>query len=128
MNRPRSAGPSTASTKSRRRKKLGFIGEILQRCKNPLVIQLLVIAGVSYAMGDLRAAIVVGGMVVLERLAGLFPGNPLQQAVEKLLAMVQTTCTVLRDGKEVELPMRELVPGDIVVLTAGSIIPADLRL
>src|SRR3954464_12974644 len=46
-------------------KKLGFIDEILMRCKNPLVVQLLVIATVSYAMGDLRAATVVGLMIVL---------------------------------------------------------------
>ena len=43
-----------------RRKKLGFIGEILQRCKNPLVIQLFVIASVSYFMGDMPAAALVG--------------------------------------------------------------------
>src|SRR5689334_1002422 len=46
-----------------RRRRLGFVAEILQRVKNPLVIQLLVIAGVSYALGDLRAATVVGFMI-----------------------------------------------------------------
>src|ERR1700730_13113285 len=48
-----------------KRRKLGFVGEILQRCKNPLVIQLFVIALVSFAMSDLRAAIVVGVMIIL---------------------------------------------------------------
>ena len=65
----------------------------------------------------------------LECVSGILPGNPLKQGRrKKLRAMVQTTCTVIRSGKEVEIPMHELVPGDIVVLTAGSIIPADLRL
>ena len=111
-----------------RRKKLGFVAEIFQRCKNPLVIQLLIIAIVSYVMGDVRAASVVGGMIILSVFLGYFQETRSSHAVETLRAMVQTTCTVLRDGKEVELPMNELVPGDIVVLTAGSIIPADLRL
>jgi Mg2+-importing ATPase len=111
-----------------KRKKLGFIGEILQRCKNPLVIQLLVIALVSYAMGDLRAAIVVGVMIVLSVFLGYFQETRSSKAVDKLRDMVQTTCSVIRGGKEIEIPMNELVPGDIVVLTAGSIIPADLRL
>jgi Mg2+-importing ATPase len=92
------------------------------------VIQLLVIAVVSYAMGDLRAASVVGGMIVLSVSLAYFQEMRSSKAAEKLQAMIKTTCTALRAGKEVELSMRELVPGDIVVLAAGSIIPADLRL
>ncbi len=111
-----------------KRKQLGFIGEIFQRCKNPLVVQLFVISLVSYAMGDLRAAIVVGVMILLSVFLGYFQETRSSQAVEKLRAMVQTTCTVIRGGKEAEIPMNELVPGDIVVFAAGSIIPADLRL
>jgi Mg2+-importing ATPase len=111
-----------------RRQRLGFVAEILQRFKNPLVVQLLVIAGVSYAMGDLRAAAVVGFMILLSVFLGYFQETRSSKAVDKLRAMVQTTCTVVRGGKEAEIPMSELVPGDLVVLTAGSIIPADLRL
>jgi Mg2+-importing ATPase len=111
-----------------RKKKLGFVGEILRRFKNPLVIQLLVIAIISFAMGDLSAAVLVGVMVILSVFLGYIQEARSSKAVEKLQAMVQTTCTVLRDGKEAELTIGELVPGDIVILTAGSIIPADLRL
>jgi Mg2+-importing ATPase len=111
-----------------RARQLGFLGEIWSRCKNPLVIQLFVIAGVSYAMGDLRAASVVGGMVVLSVMLGYVQEMRSSRAVEKLLSMIKATCTAVRDGKEVELPLRDLVPGDIVVLAAGSIIPADMRL
>jgi len=108
--------------------KMGVLGEIWSRCKNPLVIQLFVIAGVSYAMGDLRAASVVGGMVVLSVMLGYIQEARSSHAVEKLLSMIKATCTAIRGGKEVELPLRDLVPGDIVVLAAGSIIPADMRL
>jgi len=106
----------------------GFVTEILQRCKNPLVIQLLVICAVSIIMGDFRSATVVGGMIVLSVGLAYFQENRSGKAVEKLRAMVQTNCLVLRDGREFEIPMAEIVPGDIVTLQAGAIIPADLRL
>ncbi len=111
-----------------RRKKLGFVAEIFQRCKNPLVIQLFVIASVSYAMGDVPAAALVSVMIFLSVFLAYIQEARSSHAVDKLRAMVQTTCTVVRGGKELEIPMNELVPGDIVILTAGSIIPADLRL
>jgi Mg2+-importing ATPase len=111
-----------------REKRLGFLGEIFERFKNPLVLQLLAIAIVSYLLGDLRATTVVGAMIVLSVFLAYYQEMRSNKAAEKLRAMIKTTCTVIRTGKEVDLPMRELVPGDIVVLAAGSIIPADLRL
>ncbi|MFI5350452.1 MAG: HAD-IC family P-type ATPase, partial [Elusimicrobiota bacterium] len=109
-------------------RKLGVLAEIYERTKNPLVIQLLVIAFVSLAMGDMPSFVVVGLMVVLSVILAYVQEAQSNKAVERLLAMVKTTCTVLREGKEAEIPLHELVPGDVVVLAAGSIIPADLRL
>ncbi|MDE2511277.1 MAG: HAD-IC family P-type ATPase, partial [Elusimicrobia bacterium] len=109
-------------------RKLGLLGELYQRAKNPLVVQLLVIALVSLAMGDMPSFVVVGLMVVLSVILAYVQEAQSNKAVERLLAMVKTTCTVLRAGKEAEIPLHELVPGDVVVLAAGSIIPADLRL
>ncbi|MBF0544254.1 MAG: magnesium-translocating P-type ATPase [Candidatus Riflebacteria bacterium] len=110
------------------RQKPGFIKEIAIRCKNPLVIQLLVICSISILMGDLRAATVVGGMVILSVILGYYQEARSNEAAEKLRRMVQTTTAVVRDGKDIEVQMSEIVPGDIVILDAGSIIPADLRL
>ena len=101
--------------------------DLLHRCRNPLVIQLIVIASVSYFMGDLRSTIVVGGMVFLSVFLSYIQEARSTRAVEKLQKLVKTTVTVLRDAKEVEVPLEEIVPGDIVVLAAGSLIPADLR-
>ena len=109
-------------------RKVGVLGELYQRTKNPLVIQLLVIAFVSLAMGDTRSFVVVGLMVVLSVILAYVQEAQSDKAVERLLAMVKTTCTVLREGKEAVVPLHALVPGDMVVLAAGSIIPADLRL
>lgn len=117
-------GPNDLS----RRKELGFFGEILSRCRNPLVIQLLLICIVSASMGDFRSATVVGAMVVLSVGLAYFQEHRSGKAVEKLREMVQTRCLVTRNGAECEIPASEIVPGDIVTLQAGAIIPADLRL
>ena len=109
-------------------KKKTVLGELYDRSKNPLVIQLLVIAIVSLAMGDMASAVIVGVMVLLSVVLAYVQEAQSSKAVERLLAMVKTSCAVCREGKTVEVPMSQLVPGDIVILAAGSIIPADLRL
>ncbi|MHB8520609.1 MAG: magnesium-translocating P-type ATPase [Limisphaerales bacterium] len=108
--------------------KVGFVAEILLRFKNPLVIQLLVIAGVSVLTGDVPSAIVVGVMIFLSVALAHFQERRSSKAVEKLQEMVQTNCVVVRDGKEEEISMAGIVPGDLVLLQAGALIPADLRL
>jgi len=108
--------------------KTGVAMDILLRFKNPLVVQLLLIALVSLWTGDLPSAVVVGGMIFLSVALAFFQERRSGHAVEKLQEMVRTDCIVIREGKEVEIPMAEIVPGDQVVLHAGAIIPADLRL
>ena len=106
----------------------GFWRDILRRCRSPLVIQLLAIGGISMAIGEMRSAIIVGGMVALSVGLSYVQERKSSKAVEKLQALVQSTVAVLRDGRQVEIPLTEIVPGDVVVLDAGAIIPADLRL
>ena len=106
----------------------GALMDLLHRCRNPLVIQLLVIATVSYLMGDLKSTVVVGGMLFLSVFLSYIQEARSSRAVENLQKLVKTTATVLRSGKEVEVPLEEIVPGDVVVLTAGSLIPGDLRI
>ena len=116
-------GPNAVASGGRQ----SVLMDLLHRCRNPLVIQLLIIAGVCYIMHDLRSTIVVGGMVFLSVFLSYFQEARSSRAVEKLQKLVKTTVTVLRDGKEVEIPLEEIVSGDVVVLAAGSLIPADLR-
>jgi len=111
-----------------RQHKSGFLHEIWSRLKNPLVIQLFIIAAVSFFMGDLRSAVVVCGMVVLSVGLSYIQETRSGNAVEQLRKMVQTTAVALRNGKETELPIAEIVPGDVVLLDAGAIVPADVRL
>ncbi len=117
------AGPNAVATGGRQT----ILQDLLHRCRNPLVIQLLLIAVVSYLMGDLRSTVVVGGMVFLSVFLSFFQEARSSRAVEKLQKLVKTTVTVSRDRKEVEVPLEEIVPGDLVMLAAGSLIPADLR-
>jgi Mg2+-importing ATPase len=99
-----------------------------RRFANPLVVQLLVIAAVAFIMGDLRSTIVVGGMVLISVGLSAIQEERSGRAVEKLQALVRTTVNVLRSGKDTEIPLAEVVPGDIVLLDAGSLVPADIRL
>jgi Mg2+-importing ATPase len=109
-------------------KTLGFWADIFNRCKSPLVIQLLIIALVSLFIGELASTIIVGAMILLSVGLSYILDRRSSNAVESLGKRVQSHVLLLRDGKEIELPMSEVVPGDIVILQAGSIIPADLRL
>jgi P-type Mg2+ transporter len=117
-------GPNTVAVRQRHTVLL----DLFHRCRNPLVIQLFIIATVSYIMGDLRSTAVVGGMVFLSVFVSYFQETRSSMAVEKLQKLVKTTVTVLRDGKELEVSLEDIVPGDIVALAAGSLIPADLRI
>ncbi|HTZ51018.1 MAG TPA: cation-transporting P-type ATPase, partial [Spirochaetia bacterium] len=76
----------------------GLLLRTYHRVANPLVVQLLIIAGVSLAMGDLRSFLVVGGMLVLSVGLSSLQEERSGRAVDKLQAMVRTTVNVMRDG------------------------------
>ena len=96
--------------------------------RNPLVILLTVLATVSYATGDLRAGTVMMLMVVLGVTLRFVQETKANTAAAKLKAMIKVTATVLREGQAREIPLPQLVPGDIVKLSAGDMIPGDVRL
>ena len=96
--------------------------------KNPFNLLLTVLAIVSYLTEDPKATIVIGTMVILSTLLRFVQEGRSNRAAERLKAMVSNTATVLRGGLQVELPLRQLVQGDIIVLSAGDMIPADCRL
>ena len=93
----------------------------------PFNLLLTLLAGVSYVTEDMKAAIVIGAMVVLATLIRFWQETKSGKAAEKLKAMVHTTATAIRREGKREVPLRELVPGDIVFLSAGDMVPADCR-
>ena len=96
--------------------------------KNPLVILLVLLGVISYLTEDIRAAVIIFLMVILGIVLRFFQEQRADNAAKELEAMVSTTATVMRDDKRQEISLKELVPGDIVVLAAGDMIPADVRL
>ena len=100
---------------------------LLDNIKNPLVILLTALAVISFITGDVPGTIVILIMVLLGIVLRFFQELRADNAAEKLQAMVSTTATVVRDGKDVEVPLQQLVPGDVVRLAAGDMAPADAR-
>ena len=98
------------------------------RSANPLVLILVIAATVSAFTGDRVDAAIIGIIVLLSAAIDLSQSYRSQRAVEKLRAQVAPTATVLRDGEWKEIRRRDVVPGDIVRLSAGDLVPADARL
>ena len=100
--------------------------------RNPLVILLTVIAGFAFATAgdasDYIGATVIVAMVLLAVSLRLVLETRADNAAAKLKAMIKVTATVVRDGRPREVPLQQLVPGDVVKLSAGDMIPGDLRL
>jgi Mg2+-importing ATPase len=96
--------------------------------RNPLVVLLTALSAISYATGDARAGTVMAIMVVIGVSLRFLQEARADAAAARLKAMIHVTATVMRDGAAKELPLRELVPGDIVKLSAGDMIPGDVRL
>ncbi|KLU77058.1 magnesium-translocating P-type ATPase [Clostridium botulinum] len=102
--------------------------KILENIKNPLNLLLIILAIVSYLTGDKTASIVMLVMVTLGVILKFVQELKADNSAEKLKSMVSTTATVVRDGVKIEVPLKMIVPGDIVHLSAGDMIPADIQL
>jgi len=110
-----------------REKHKSALMRLLGNVKNPLVLLLTALGVLSYLTGDLRATVVIFVMVVLGVALRFFQEMRADNAAEKLKAMVSNTATLVRDGKEEEVSLKMLVPGDIIRLAAGDMVPADVR-
>jgi Mg2+-importing ATPase len=122
--RTRATGPNEVAQEHRQ----GWLIRLLKVIRNPLVILLSILSGVSYATGDARAGTVMAAMVVLGAALRFVQEARADAAAAKLKAMIHVTATVMRDGEAREMPLRELVPGDVIRLSAGDMIPGDVRL
>jgi Mg2+-importing ATPase len=109
-------------------RKHGWLERLWLASRNPLVILLTLLAVVSFATGDFRAGTVMMLMVVLGVSLRFVQETKADNAAAKLKAMISVTATVVRDGQAREVPLRQLVPGDIVKLACGDMIPGDVRL
>ena len=101
--------------------------QFLSRFRNPLVLILLAASAISAATGDVTSATVVAVMVLLSVILDFVQEHRAGQAAEKLATQVALNVQVLRDGQPQQRPAAELVPGDVVLLSAGDLIPADAQ-
>lgn len=108
--------------------KIHWLIRLLKNFTDPLSILLLVLTLISFATKDIKATILIGSMVILSVLLRFWQESKASKAAEQLKAMVKTTARVLRDGKQKEIDLKCLVPGDIVHLSAGDMVPADARI
>lgn len=110
-----------------KKKKSGPFLILLSKFRNPLFILLIGVSVVSYSMGQTTSALIILSMVFLSAILDFFNSYKSQTAVTKLLTRVATKVNVVRNGVKQEINFSQVVPDDIVYLSAGSIIPADCQ-
>ena len=98
---------------------------LIGQFKSPIVLLLLFATALSFFLHDRVNALIILAIVLSSGLLGFWQERSASNAVEKLLAMVQVKATVLRDEKPQDIPVEQIVPGDVVLLNAGDLVPGD---
>lgn len=98
---------------------------LIAQFKSPIILILIFATGLSLFLHNIIDASIIFAIVLISGLLGFWQEYSASNAVEKLLALVQITASVLRDGAEKEIPVEDIVPGDIIILNAGDIVPGD---
>ena len=117
-------GPNSLERESR----FGVLLSFVRSFANPLILILMAASAISLTVGDPVGGLIIIAMVLLSVLLNFFMEFQARHAVEEIQKQVASTAAVVRDGQEHELPVAELVQGDIVRLNAGDLVPADARL
>ncbi len=117
-------GPNELEEKKKRHPLMMFIDQF----RDFMILVLIAAAVISGFIGEASDTIAIVVIVVLNAIIGFVQEYRAEKAMEALKKMAAPYATVLRDGRPVNLPAKELVPGDMVLLEAGRIVPADIRL
>ncbi|MCX7605454.1 MAG: cation-transporting P-type ATPase, partial [Bryobacteraceae bacterium] len=102
--------------------------QLWHACQNAFILLLAALAAVAALTRDFEAAAIIAAMVLASVALRFSQEYRSSLAAERLKQMVETTATVTRGGERCEIPVQEIVPGDLVHLSAGDMVPADLRL
>ena len=100
----------------------------LAQFKSPLTLILLFAVGLSFLVHDRTNALIILAIVLVSGLLGFLQEISAAGAIEKLLSIVRIKTQALRDGKPVDIFIEKVVPGDIILVNAGNVIPADCRI
>ena len=118
------AGPNQIDTTARKR----LLSAFLARFRNPLILVLLGAAAVSAFTGDVPSFVVITLIVAMSIVLDVVQEHRAENAAEGLRAQVSLSASVLRDGRPEQVPVADIVPGDMILLVAGDLVPADCRL
>lgn len=110
------------------KKRKSVVQVFLEQFKDLLVLILIGAAVISLLSGNMESTIVIFAVIILNALLGTFQHFKAAESLDSLKALSAPTAKVLRDGKKVEIPSKNIVPGDIVVLEAGDLVSADGRI
>lgn len=100
----------------------------LDNFKDPMVIILLIVAGIQIALGEVFESAVILAIVILSAVITVIQEKKAAESLESLRNLSSPSATVIRDGKQQSIEAKEVVPGDLVTLEVGDYIPADGRL
>lgn len=110
------------------RRKETIFSRFVHKLTNPLILMLLAAAVISGALGQMSDCIVITVILFISMTLDVYQEHQAVEGAEKLRRRVSLTASVLRDSVSRELPMSRLVPGDVITLSVGDIVPADCRL
>ena len=110
-----------------RRKRQPLILDFLSHFANPLIFILLIAGAISGFLGEIVNTIIIYAMVLISVVLDFVQKYRAERAAESLKKRVATMVEVMRDGRKEEVHLAELVPGDIILLSAGDVVPADAR-
>ncbi len=111
----------------RERPRRSLLRQYLSRFRNPLVVILLVASAVSAFTGEVANFLIISVIVLLSVTLDFVQEYRANSAAERLKQSVSLRALVMRDGQPVSIPVKEVVPGDVVLLSAGDMVPADGR-
>lgn len=117
-------GPNVLAEKKRKTTLQMFLSQL----KDTMIYILFAAAAISVALGEVTDAVIILLVVLINAIIGVVQESKAEAALEALKNLSSPTAMVRRNGKTMEIPAADLVPGDMVILEAGRIIPADLRL
>ncbi len=107
------------------KKRSDTLALLLSQFKSPIILILLFATGLSFFLHDHVNAVIILVIVLASGLLGFWQERGAADAVEKLLAIDQIKVPALRDGMEKKIPLEEIVPGDVVLVSAGDVVPGD---